>query len=157
MNLRNALRSEDTEHINVIAWADWNEVRYPELRWLHHIPNGGSRNKAEAVKLKQMGVRSGVADLFLPCARGMYHGLYLEMKYGDGRLQETQREFLRDMKEGDYYVAVCYSAAQAVKVIEEYLSLTGFEMYDLMEESAKTVMSKPNNSIWKDDRLPCGR
>lgn len=44
MNLRNALRSEDTEQINVIAWADWNEVRYPELRWLHHIPNGDRKS-----------------------------------------------------------------------------------------------------------------
>lgn len=97
MNLRNALRSEDTEQIQVVAWADWNAIMHPELKWLHHIPNGGSRNKAEAVKFKQMGVRSGISDLFLPCARGMYHGLYIEMKYGDGRLQQTQKEFLSDM------------------------------------------------------------
>ena len=84
MNLRNALRSEDTEQINVIAWADWNAIMYPELRWLHHIPNGGSRNKAEAVKFKQMGVRSGVSDLCLPYPKGIYHGLYIEMKYGSG-------------------------------------------------------------------------
>ena len=56
MNLRYAKRSEDTEQINVASWAAWNERQYPELKWLHHIPNGGSRNKAEAVKLKQMGV-----------------------------------------------------------------------------------------------------
>ena len=57
MNLRYALRSEDTEQINAASWAAWNERQYPELKWLHHIPNGGSRNKAEAVKLKQMGVK----------------------------------------------------------------------------------------------------
>lgn len=53
MNLRYAKRSEDTEQINVASWAAWNERQYPELKWLHHIPNGGSRNKAEAVKLFQ--------------------------------------------------------------------------------------------------------
>lgn len=58
MNLRYAKRSEDTEQINVASWAAWNERQYPELKWLHHIPNGGSRNKAEAVKLKQMGVKA---------------------------------------------------------------------------------------------------
>lgn len=54
MKLKNMRRSEDTEQIRVCNWAVWNENRYPELKWLHHIPNGGSRNKAEAVKLKSM-------------------------------------------------------------------------------------------------------
>ena len=51
MNMRYAMRSEDTEQINVVSWANWNVNRYPELKWLHHVPNGGSRNKQEAVKL----------------------------------------------------------------------------------------------------------
>lgn len=59
MKLKNMRRSEDTEQIHVCNWAAWNENRYPELKWLHHIPNGGSRNKAEAVKLKSMGVSPG--------------------------------------------------------------------------------------------------
>ena len=43
MNMKYAIRSEDTEQINVIAWARWNERLHPELRMLYHIPNGGSR------------------------------------------------------------------------------------------------------------------
>ena len=54
MNLKYAKRSEDTEQIKVISWAKHNESRMPELKWLYHCPNGGSRNKAEAIKLKQM-------------------------------------------------------------------------------------------------------
>lgn len=57
MNLKYAKRSEDTEQIKVISWAKHNESRMPELKWLYHCPNGGSRNKAEAIKLKQMGVK----------------------------------------------------------------------------------------------------
>lgn len=90
MKLKNMRRSEDTEQIHVCNWAAWNENRYPELKWLHHIPNGGSRNKAEAVKLKSMGVKSGVSDLHLPYAKGVYIGLYIEMKYGTGRHQDSQ-------------------------------------------------------------------
>ena len=41
MNMRYAMRSEDTEQINVVSWANWNMNRYPELKWLHHVPNGG--------------------------------------------------------------------------------------------------------------------
>lgn len=154
MNVRNALRSEDTEQINVIAWADWNAIRYPELRWLHHIPNGGSRNKAEAVKLKQMGVRSGVSDLCLPYPKGIYHGLYIEMKYDKGRQQDTQKEFMADMAEAGHYVATCYSAEQAIKVIQEYIELS---RVNFAPEGFVSEMSRPNNTIWKDDRLPCGR
>ena len=157
MNLRNALRSEDTEQIQVVAWADWNAIMHPELKWLHHIPNGGSRNKAEAVKFKQMGVRSGISDLFLPCARGMYHGLYIEMKYGDGRLQQTQKEFLSDMTDAGYYVATCYTAEQAINVIKKYIDLGSFDMRDVLDENSMTVMSRHSNSIWKDEKLPCAR
>ena len=39
-------RGEDTEQENVISWANWHLREYPELKWLHHIPNGGERNKA---------------------------------------------------------------------------------------------------------------
>ena len=63
MNMKYAMRSDDTEQINVTSWASWQMQKYPELKWLHHIPNGGSRNRAEAVKLKQMGEKSGVSDL----------------------------------------------------------------------------------------------
>ncbi len=129
MNVRNAMRSEDTEQIAVIQWAQYNTTRFPELKWLHHIPNGGSRNKAEAVKLKQMGVKSGVSDLCLPYPHGIYHGLYVEMKYGDGRKQESQKEFLKEMAEAGHFVCTCYSAEEAVNVLKGYMELeAGAEM-----------------------------
>lgn len=140
MNLRNAVRSEDTEQINVMEWARWNVNKYPELKWLHHIPNGGSRNKREAVKLKQMGVKAGVSDICLPYPKGIYCGLYIEMKFGNNRKTEEQKAFLQDMEEAGHFVATCYSAEDAVKVIEEYLTLT----------VARCKTSIPNNSTIKD-------
>ena len=117
MNLKYALRSEDTEQINVIAWAEWNQKTYPELKWLYHVPNQkGTRSGAETVKLKQMGVKSGVSDLCLPYPRGCYCGLYIEMKYGNGRHQKSQKEFLKDMAAAGHYVATCYTAEDAVTV-----------------------------------------
>ena len=32
MNMKYAMRSEDTEQINVVSWANWNMNRYPELK-----------------------------------------------------------------------------------------------------------------------------
>ena len=123
MNMKYAIRSEDTEQINVIAWARWNERLHPELRMLYHIPNGGSRNKAEAVKLKQMGVLAGVPDLHLPVPKGIYNGLYIEMKYADGRIEKAQREFLKAAAGHGYYCAVCYGTEEAINILHEYISL----------------------------------
>lgn len=78
--------------MSVMDWARWNQNAHPELELLHHCPNGGSRNKAEAVKLKQMGVKAGIPDLCLPVPMGMYSGLYIEMKYDAGRLEDSQEE-----------------------------------------------------------------
>lgn len=161
MNMKYAMRSEDTEQISVMQWAEWNRNRYPELKWLHHVPNGGSRNKQEAVKLKQMGVKSGVADLCLPYPRGIYCGLYIEMKYGDGRQQDSQKEFLADMAAAGHYVATCYSAEEATAVIREYLSLIK-RTPNMMAFGrvngrtlalAHTMMKDPNNSILKNGKV----
>lgn len=114
--------SEDTEQEVVIQWARMNSGKWPELSLLHHIPNGGSRNKREAAHFKRMGVLAGVADLHLPVARGPWHGLYIEMKYGDGRLQSSQKDFLKLAAEQGVYCIVCYSAEDAIDIIRQYVS-----------------------------------
>lgn len=42
--------TEAQEQKALIQWAKWQERRYPELKLLYHCPNGGSRNKMEAIK-----------------------------------------------------------------------------------------------------------
>ncbi|MCI8975399.1 MAG: VRR-NUC domain-containing protein [Lachnospiraceae bacterium] len=123
MNLKNMRRSEDTEQIHVVEWAARAACRYPELKWLHHIPNGGTRSSSEALKLKCMGVKKGVSDLHLPYPHGRYHALYIEMKYGRNRTTQEQRDFLCDMKEADNLVAVCHDAQSAIDLIERYVTL----------------------------------
>lgn len=170
MNMRYALKSEDTEQITVIQWAQHNVCRNPELKWLYHCPNGGSRNQREAVKLKQMGVKAGVADLCLPYPKGIYCGLYIEMKYGSNRQQESQKEFLKDMAAAGHFVATCYSAEEAIAVIKEYLDLPHSgkeesvirdvarftEDERLRRELATNLMQIPNNSILKDGGIKGG-
>ena len=78
--------SEAAHQTALFAWAALQLQRWPELRWLHHIPNGGSRGdtaqgrQIRGAQLKAQGVRTGVADLCLPVKRGAYSGLYIEMK-----------------------------------------------------------------------------
>lgn len=131
MNLRNAKRSEDTEQIKLMNWCKINESRYPELRWCFHIPNGGKRNKQEAEKFKQMGVKAGVADIQLPFQRGIYNGMFIELKYEDNKPTKNQIEFMQAMQAAGHYCCVCYSSYAAIRTIEGYLNLTdGAEMTD---------------------------
>lgn len=117
--MRNQYEAADQEAI--FRWAELNKNKYPELALLHHIPNGGSRNKIEAANLKRQGVKAGVPDICLPVPRGEYHGLYIELKHGKNKLSDLQREWLARLnKEG--YLALCvYGWEDAVRIIEKYL------------------------------------
>lgn len=142
MNMRYALRSEDTEQINVVTWSKYRCGAFPELKLLHHCPNGGSRNEREAVKFKQMGVLAGVSDLHLPVPKGAYASLYIEMKYENGRLEDSQKRFLHAAADVGNFCVVCYDAQAAISVIDEYINL-----------KPGAEMKIPNKSILKDDKI----
>lgn len=129
-------RSEATEQETVIQWCGWHERKHPELKLIFHIPNGGSRNTAEAANLKRQGVKAGVPDLCLPVPKSGYHGLYIEMKYGKNKTTEKQEEWLKALWEQGYYVAVCYGAEEAEQVIARYLQMAG---YQVLEQEGKAV------------------
>lgn len=112
---------EAAEQEVLFSWAAYNMGRYPELELLHHIPNGGSRNKAEAANLKRQGVKSGVPDICLPVARGGYHGLYIEMKAGKNTTTENQKNWLTLLRLQKYAATVCYSWEEAAQTLEKYL------------------------------------
>lgn len=67
--------TEAEEQIALFEWATLQSGRFPELALLYHVPNGGSRNKIEAARLRAQGVKSGVPDLCLPVARGANENL----------------------------------------------------------------------------------
>lgn len=94
----------------------------PELALLYHVPNGGSRNKIEAARLRAQGVKSGVPDLCLPVARGGNHGLYIELKrQRGGRISEEQVRWIDGLLEQGYAAAICKGWQEAASVIIDYL------------------------------------
>lgn len=114
--------TEDTEQAHIFAWAAWASGKYPELDLMHHIPNGGKRSKSEAARFKAQGVKAGVPDIFLPCARGSYHGLYIELKRTKGgKLSAAQKEWIDALRGQGYKVIVCYGFDEAREVIINYL------------------------------------
>jgi len=126
--------SEDAHQMALFAQAALHYSQYPQLKWMHAIPNGGSRHLHEAVKLKATGLRSGVWDIFLPtlgCNLSLdrvYHGLYIEMKKPDkvkaknGGLTDEQIEFMTYAVVAGYKCVVAYSWEQAWDAIVKYLN-----------------------------------
>lgn len=113
---------------------------WPELRWLHHIPNGGSRGDSgpsraiRGAQLKAQGVRAGVADLCVPVRRGAYSGLYIEMKKPSekplkatsrGGVSDEQRDFGAFVQSQGFGFVVCYCWKEAATTIELYLTHGG--------------------------------
>ena len=113
---------EDEEQSALFEWARMQSGKYPELELLHHIPNGGSRNKAEAAKLKRQGVKAGVPDICLPIARGGSHGLYIELKrQRGGKVSPEQLNWLLALTEQGYTAVICTGWEAAAKMIIDYL------------------------------------
>lgn len=115
--------TEAQEQMTLFSWAAMQSGKYPELNLLYHVPNGGSRHKAEAGRLRAEGVKAGVPDLCLPVARGQYHGLYIELKrQRGGRTSDHQSEWLDALSAQGYKAALCYGWEQAAGTIIEYLT-----------------------------------
>lgn len=114
-------QTEDVEQQCLLRWAEFMSGKFPELKRLFHIPNGGSRNKLEAANLKKQGVKAGVPDLCLPVARGGYHSLYIELKAKNNKPTKDQKEWLSFLDEQGHKTAVCWGWVAASQVITEYL------------------------------------
>ena len=123
--------TEDSEQIALFEWARLARGTHPELALLLHIPNGGSRHKLEAMKLKRLGVRPGVPDLFLPVPRHGLSGLWIAMKRealrpntpkGRGGVSDEQGWWLTELWKRGYQASVAWGFEEAREIIERYLA-----------------------------------
>lgn len=121
--------NEDSHQIAVMAkCAQWQR-RYPELRWLFHVPNGEQRSAITGARLKAAGVKPGVADLLWLVPRRGYHGLCLELKHDatglplptkERMVSPLQKEFLTFEEEQGYCCGVAYGYEEAIRAIAWY-------------------------------------
>jgi len=118
------MSSEHLEQVALFNILRRYEDKYPELKWVFAIPNGGHRHISVARKMKAEGVKAGVWDIFCPFMPWWRDegGLWIEMKAGNNKLTSNQQAF-RDAVGGEYQWAVCYSAEEACHAIGEYLDI----------------------------------
>jgi hypothetical protein len=114
--------SERGEQVALMCWAGFNQHLYPQLKWLHAIPNANSH------RMVAEGVRAGVSDIFLPFPNNYWYGLYIEMKtekrrkQKDGGLSQDQIDFIDYANQAGYKCHVCYSWQEAKDAILEYIN-----------------------------------
>ena len=118
---RRYVAHEGNEQEALFAWALYAAGAMPELGLMFHVPNGGSRNRIEAAKLKRQGVRAGVPDICLPVARGGFHGLFVELKYGRNKATDRQTAWLDALRSQGYLAVECVGWDTAREVITKYL------------------------------------
>lgn len=114
--------SEHQEQAAVIKWW-WLNHRFYGLpvEALFAIPNGGARDVITGARLKAEGVRKGSPDLMMAVPTGAFHGLFIEMKVGRNTLTEEQDSFGKYLNGVGYRFTGAWSAAEAVKYIQDYL------------------------------------
>lgn len=105
----------------VIRWRDSvKNYSFPEVRWLHAIPNGGQRKGAVGILVGE-GMLRGVHDLFLPWPSAGFHGMYLETKKPGGQLSEEQLEFHHYVLGAGYHSIIYDDWAVGVGNVVMYL------------------------------------
>lgn len=114
--------SEHDEQVALFSILALYSDKYPILRWIFAIPNGGKRHPATAAKMKAEGTLAGVWDIFVPVAVDDKCGLWIEMKVKHNKLTANQWAF-RDNVGYAYAWQVCYSATAAARAIGEYLDI----------------------------------
>jgi len=129
------LKTEQSEHINIVTWF---HLQFPELADdFHHFANERKCSIAHGHLLKKMGVKRGVSDFFVGIPSGGYHGLWIELKVGKGKLSPEQIAFINRKNERGYLAIAVWGFDAAIEIIKTYLGSTG----------TKCIINTPKNCI----------
>ena len=77
----------------------------------------------QAMQAKRAGLKPGVPDLVFPIPRGVYHGLFVELKRRDehAKASDAQLSWLEYLRTAGYHAIVCRGADEAERAILNYL------------------------------------
>lgn len=140
--------TEDAEQIALFIWSQQNLKEFPELRLMFAIPNGmHTPNKRAAGRMRAMGMKRGVPDIFLPVKRGEFSGLFIELKKKKkGKVSDEQDEWIDDLKSQGFGAIVCYGFEEAMKMIIQYLNYKKLEPVKIV--SKMTAVDKQMFGGW---------
>lgn len=116
---------EHTEQVWLFQWAELAKGRYPDLEWLYAIPNWiGVGTERHGAYLKAEGRKADYPDIGLDVARGLYHGLRIELKRVEGgQVRPGQKRWHEHLQGQGYRIEVCKGWEVARDKLIWYLSL----------------------------------
>lgn len=117
-------RKLEEPHQRAFFW--WFRTTYRDYKDVcFHVPNGGLRNKAEAMLFKLAGVQAGIPDIFCLVPSDFFHGLIIEMKpekKNPSRISNEQKAKIARFNELGYCAMVCYGFEDAREQTIKYMS-----------------------------------
>jgi len=113
----------ESEHQEQKAFVKWFRATYKDYI-IFAVPNGGSRNKFEAKRLKEEGLVSGVCDLIIlmPNAKTLF--VEFKRKKG-GTISKTQKEFMNKLEIMNFDYFIAYGCVDGVDKFKQYLISKG--------------------------------
>lgn len=116
--------SEHAHQAALFTWARRPDVQrqYRGIDLLEASLNGVALGKAQAGKAKAAGLLKGALDLNLPVARGPFHGMRLEMKFGKNKMTAEQEWYAQRLREEGWKVVCCWDWLAARNEIISYLT-----------------------------------
>ncbi len=118
-------RLEEKEQIALIKWCGTVRLRNGRRlsSYVAAVPNGGWRSPFEAARMKASGLMPGYPDVECFIAAGEFTGLHIEMKFGKGRVTDTQRGVHELLREQRRKVVACWSWVAAANELRRYIGL----------------------------------
>ena len=141
--------SEFVQQCNVVEFCFHMASKYPDLELINasmngsYIPGSAPRVEKKWINFKNIKsyvienfrwklinmlkasgcLRKGFPDLNLPVPRGIWHGLYIELKKkSSGRLSGDQIWWINQLTEQGYYACTCRGEEAAKRLLIEYVS-----------------------------------
>lgn len=117
--------TEDNIQAEIFRWFHNNyctALNEPSLI-IHSTPNGGTRNKAEAMKFKATGVVSGIADLTIKLPNSIF--IDVEVKTENGKQSKNQKNIEAKLKKINCNYIVVRSLEEfkekVIPIVKKYL------------------------------------
>lgn len=119
--MNNAGNSEEALQLAVINWL---RCEYPDLITHSSYLQGNINNIGLSEKANMMGYTSGFPDVFIYCAKGGFHGLFMELKNGKkGVVSERQKLIIERLIILGYAGGVIRTLEGAKELVNDYMNL----------------------------------
>lgn len=113
--------TEDKIQQDIVIWFNNNYcLKHNTPRCsIFSVPNGGTRNKLEAIKLKSTGMKAGVSDLIVLMPNVV---LFVEVKTESGIQSDKQKEFEIVVSSLGFKYCLVRSLDEFKNIIKSYLT-----------------------------------